>query len=197
MPMPADHHIAIPDGRRPPDAALRGVSAVARPMALVLVLAAVLAFGCTPKGNEAGQSLTAHVVSRSQGGPSGPPSDCFDLGRMDDPDHLFKSSCPPRRSLTVKAKAYVSRRKGKKSGYPRGAWGDTLTPDVRAIAVSPDLVDAGLGYKTRLTIEGLPGEYVVLDLMHGRWRKTIDVYFGDDRNAARQWGNRTITISFE
>lgn len=116
---------------------------------------------------------------------------------MDHPDKLFRAACPPRRTLTVKAKAYVSHGRKKKSGYPRGAWGDTLTPDIRAIAVSPDLVDAGLGYKTRLTIEGLPGEYEVLDLMHGRWRKTIDIYFGDDRKAARLWGNRTISISWD
>ncbi len=123
-------------------------------------------------------------------------ADSFDLGTMDDPDRLFRAF-PPRRTLTVKAKAYVSHGRKKKTGYPRGAWGDALTPETKAIAVSPDLAAAGLGYKTRLTIEGLPGEYEVLDLMHGRWRKTIDVYFGDDRAAARHWGSRTITISWD
>jgi len=157
---------------------------------------AALGFGCAPK-NGADAPLAAHVVTKRPGDKGAGTGDCFDLGSMDDPDQLFRAACPPRRTLTVKAKAYVSHGRSKKSGYPRGAWGDTLTPDIKAIAVSPDLVDAGLGYKARLTIEGLPGEYEVLDLMHGRWRQTIDVYFGNDRKAARLWGNRTITISFE
>ncbi len=163
----------------------------------LLVLAAVLC-GCAATGGNSPASLTAHVAPRPGKTFASGPSDCFDLGRSDDPDRLFGAACPPRKSLEVKAKAYVSHgRVKKKTGYPRGAWGDTLTPDVKAIAVSPDLVDAGLGYGTRLTIEGLPGEYQVLDLMHGRWRKTIDVYFGDDRKAARQWGNRTITVYWD
>jgi 3D (Asp-Asp-Asp) domain-containing protein len=172
------------------------LAATSRALPLVMLLA-VLAAGCAPTSGRAPSSLTAHVTSPSAGGKAAGLPDCFDLGRMDDPDRLFGAACPPRRSLTVKAKAYVAHGRKKKTGYPRGAWGDTLTPDIKAIAVSPDLVDAGLGYKAKLTIEGLPGEYQVLDLMHGRWRKTIDVYFGDDRQAARQWGNRTITISFD
>lgn len=170
-------------------------SAASRLLLFVLVCAGFVS-GCAHTGGEGAQSMTAHVVSRPAGAAPGP-SDCFDLGAMDDPDRLFRAASPPRRTLEVKAKAYVSHGRKKKTGYPRGAWGDTLEPDVKAIAVSPDLVDAGLGYKTRLTIEGLPGEYEVLDLMHGRWRKTIDIYFGDDRRAARLWGNRTITISWE
>ncbi len=162
-----------------------------------MLVAAVLC-GCVPRGGEPPASLTAHVTARPAEASAPGPADCFDLGRTDDPDRLFGAICPPRKALTVKAKAYVSHgRAKKKSGYPRGAWGDTLTPDIRAIAVSPDLVDAGLGYGTRLTIEGLPGEYRVLDLMHGRWSKTIDVYFGDDRKAARLWGNRTITVYWD
>ncbi len=181
-------------GARPPGSS-RLLARAALPCLLALV---AFVCGCVQKGEGVPSSLTAHVTARPAGTPPAGQADCFDLGRTDDPDRLFGTVCPPRKALSVKAKAYVSHgRVKKKSGYPRGAWGDTLTPDIKAIAVSPDLVDAGLGYKTRLTIEGLPGEYQVLDLMHGRWRQTIDIYFGDDRKAARLWGNRTITVSWD
>ena len=45
-----------------------------------------------------------------------------------------------------------------------------------------------------MRIEGLPGEYVVLDKMNKRWSRTIDVYMGDDVAAAREFGRRDVTI---
>src|SRR5262249_1076986 len=45
------------------------------------------------------------------------------------------------------------------------AWGDRLRPGMRSIAVSRDLLHMGLARGSRVAIEGLSGEYVVLDKM--------------------------------
>jgi 3D (Asp-Asp-Asp) domain-containing protein len=74
------------------------------------------------------------------------------------------------------------------------AWGDRLEPGMRAIAVSRDLLEAGLTRGTRVWIDGLEGEYVVLDKMAKRWRNKIDIYMGDDVDAARRWGVREVRI---
>jgi 3D (Asp-Asp-Asp) domain-containing protein len=75
-----------------------------------------------------------------------------------------------------------------------GAWGDRITPGVNAIAVSGDLVSLGLARGTRVRIEGLQNEYVVLDRMPARWKKRIDIYMGNDIKAARAWGKRDVNI---
>ena len=98
------------------------------------------------------------------------------------------------RSRVVVATAYNSL-PGQTSGDPNlAAWGDRLVPGMKAIAVSPDLVALGLGRGTRVRIEGLPGEYVVLDRMPSRWKGRIDLYMGEDVQAAREWGRRTVRI---
>ena len=74
------------------------------------------------------------------------------------------------------------------------AWGDTLTPGMQAIAVSRDLLDLGLVRGSRVRIQGLPGEYVVLDKMAKRWRRKIDIYMGVDRDAALAWGIQEVVI---
>ena len=97
-------------------------------------------------------------------------------------------------SLRVKASAYNAT-PGQTDDTPDiGAWGDRLKPGVRAIAVSRDLLELGLTHQTTVRIEGLPGEYRVLDKMHRRWRKKIDIFMGDDVEGARQWGVREVTI---
>lgn len=96
--------------------------------------------------------------------------------------------------LQVTASAYNSLPGQGQGDVSVGAWGDRLRPGMRAIAVSRDLLDMGLGHRSRVTIDGLPGEYLVLDKMHPRWRKKIDVYHGTDLQAARRWGVRTVTI---
>jgi 3D (Asp-Asp-Asp) domain-containing protein len=45
-------------------------------------------------------------------------------------------------------------------------------------------------------IEGFPGVYLVLDKMHERWEKRIDIYMGHDLEAARAWGKRQVEISW-
>src|SRR5690606_22973291 len=74
------------------------------------------------------------------------------------------------------------------------AWGDTLVPGMKAIAVSRDLIEAGLDYGTAVRIEGLDGIWYVRDKMHRRWRNKIDIYMGEDRQAALDWGRRRVII---
>jgi 3D (Asp-Asp-Asp) domain-containing protein len=97
-------------------------------------------------------------------------------------------------SLRVTAAAYNSLASQTDAKPNVGAWGDTIAPGVKAIAISPDLGSLGLGRGTKVRIEGLPGEYVVLDLMPARWKRHIDIYMGDDVKAARTWGRRQVKI---
>jgi len=98
------------------------------------------------------------------------------------------------RELVVTATAYNSL-PGQTAGDPAvAAWGDRLEPGMRAIAVSRDLLERGLTRGVEVEIEGLPGTYVVMDKLHRRWRKRIDIYMGTDREAARDWGKRTVRI---
>ena len=112
---------------------------------------------------------------------------------------LPPTSCAAQRerSLVVAASAYNSLA-GQTSGDPKlAAWGDVLEPGMNAIAVSRDLIDLGLTHGTRVRIEGLSGEYRVLDKMARRWTRKIDIYMGDDVDAARAWGVREVRIHWQ
>lgn len=74
------------------------------------------------------------------------------------------------------------------------AWGDKLKPGMKAVAVSRDLIKKGLTHNTMIEIVGLPGRYRVLDKMHRRWDKKIDIYMGTDVDAALEWGVRPVEI---
>lgn len=101
------------------------------------------------------------------------------------------------RELVVTATAYNSV-PGQTSGDPHlGAWGDRIEPGMKIVAVSRDLLKAGLKRGTALQIEGLPGEYVVLDKTAARWNRRIDIYMGVDRDAALRWGKRSVRISWQ
>lgn len=99
-----------------------------------------------------------------------------------------------QRSLEVTATAYNSVPDQTEGDPAVGAWGDELRPGVKAVAVSPDLLELGLTRGTRIRVEGLPGEYQVLDKMPARWQRKIDIYMGDDVDAAVEWGRREVTI---
>ena len=71
--------------------------------------------------------------------------------------------------LRVTASAYNSLPAQTDDNPSLAAWGDRLEPGVRAIAVSRDLIPMGLRHGTRVRIDGLPGEYRVLDKMGKRW----------------------------
>ena len=100
------------------------------------------------------------------------------------------------RALTVTATAYTSS-PGETDDTPNiAAWGDTLAPGMKAIAVSRDLLALGLVQGAEVTIEGLDGRYVVLDKMNKRWTDKIDILMAD-RADAREWGKQTVTIHWE
>jgi 3D (Asp-Asp-Asp) domain-containing protein len=104
------------------------------------------------------------------------------------------ATTPVMQSVMVTATAYNSTKSQTNHDPTTAAWGDRLEPGMKAIAVSDDLLDVGLTRGTRVRIDGLPGEYVVLDRMPSQWNNRIDIYMGDDTSAARRWGKREVRI---
>ena len=101
-------------------------------------------------------------------------------------------------TIEVTATAYnstIAQTKNKNIGL--AAWGDTLVPGEKAIAVSRDLIEKGLTHKKLVEIEGLEGEYIVKDKMNKRWTNRIDIYMGRDKKAAKNWGKRKVRITFD
>lgn len=98
------------------------------------------------------------------------------------------------RTLTVIATAYNSTKAQTDARPNRGAWGDRIEPGMKIIAVSPDLVKKGLRRGTKVRIEGVEGEWVVLDRTPSRLRNHIDLYMGTDVSAAREWGRKKVVI---
>lgn len=99
-------------------------------------------------------------------------------------------------SKVVTATAYNSL-KYQTSEHPTiTAFGDTLKPGMKCIAVSRDLLALGLKHNTLVTIEGLQGVYLVKDKMHRRWKNRIDIYMGNDIKAAKDWGRKKLTIQY-
>jgi 3D (Asp-Asp-Asp) domain-containing protein len=97
-------------------------------------------------------------------------------------------------SAVVTASAYNSD-SSQGSGDPTlGAWGDKLKPGMKAIAVSRDLVELGLTQGVQVKIDGLDGTFQVLDKTNARFTKRIDIYMGEDVDAAREWGAKEVTI---
>lgn len=98
--------------------------------------------------------------------------------------------------LEVAASAYtLAKDETKPTHRGLAAWGDTITPGMRVIAVSRDLIKRNLGHGARVRIEGLPGVYRVRDKMHSRWRKKIDILV-PTKKQAREWGKRTVRIKW-
>jgi 3D (Asp-Asp-Asp) domain-containing protein len=110
---------------------------------------------------------------------------------------LLVSACatvaPRGQELVVTATAYNSVGSQTDRTPEFGAWGDRLRPGMRAVAVSADLHALGLVRGARVRIEGLRGEYQVLDRMPRRWQRRIDILMAD-RQSARSWGKRTVRI---
>lgn len=98
---------------------------------------------------------------------------------------------------TVTASAYtLSEAETKKGNVGLAAWGDQLKPGMKAIAVSRDLIKAGLTHRTEVQINGLSGTYVVLDKMNKRWKEKIDILMSS-RQAALEWGKKDVIITWE
>lgn len=112
----------------------------------------------------------------------------------------FLSSCQQSEShtLEVVATAYNSLPEQTHNDHPTlTAWGDNLEPGMKAIAVSRDLIGMGLTHEKKVKIEGLDGYYVVRDKMNKRWKKKIDIYMGEDREKALEWGKQKVTIHWK
>jgi 3D (Asp-Asp-Asp) domain-containing protein len=101
---------------------------------------------------------------------------------------------PSPRELEVTATAYNSTPGQTDSSPTITAFGIRLKPGMRIVAVSRDLEELGLTEGVQIRIEGLDGDWRVGDRMHGRWTRKIDVYFGDDGEAAKRWGKRRVWI---
>ena len=76
------------------------------------------------------------------------------------------------------------------------AWGDSLVPGMKCIAVSRDLISRGLKHNTPVKIEGFEGVFLVKDKMNRRWKNRIDIYMDNDVKKAKKWGKRKLTISY-
>lgn len=96
--------------------------------------------------------------------------------------------------MKVTATAYNSV-KAQTANHPAiTAWGDTLKPGMKAIAISRDLLDSGFYHNMEVTIDGLEGTYKVLDKMNRRWTRKIDIYMGTNVIQAKEWGKKAVTI---
>ena len=100
------------------------------------------------------------------------------------------------KTIEVTATAYNSLAYQTNSNPHITAFGDSLKPGMKYIAVSRDLLALGLKHNTPLAIEGMEGLYLVKDKMHWRWKKRIDIYMGVDVKAARNWGRKKINITY-
>ena len=103
-------------------------------------------------------------------------------------------SASERPWLEVDVTAYNAHRSQTDRNPWLAAWGDQLMPGMKAIAVSRDLLSLGLRHRARVQIDGLPGEYVVLDKTHRRWTRRVDLFMGSDRQKALKWGKRKMRI---
>jgi 3D (Asp-Asp-Asp) domain-containing protein len=76
------------------------------------------------------------------------------------------------------------------------AWGDTLKPGMKTIAVSRDLMRKGLKYNTMVRIDTFPDTFLVKDKMHFKHRNKIDIYMGTNKKKAKEWGRKKLTIFY-
>jgi len=83
------------------------------------------------------------------------------------------------------------------SGNPNvTAWGDTLVPGMKSIAISRDLITKGLNHGTMVRIDTFPDTFYINDKMHRKWKNRIDIYMGKDNKRAREWGRKKVQIQY-
>ena len=103
--------------------------------------------------------------------------------------------CTPK-NFQVTASAYNSLANQTNSNPSITAFGDSLKPGMRCIAVSRDLLDMGLVHNTQVKLEGFDRIFKVKDKINKRWRKHIDIYMGTDVQKAKKWGKKKINITY-
>lgn len=110
---------------------------------------------------------------------------------------FISSGTPAIKSMTVMATAYNAHpSQTSPIHHDITAWGDKLEPGMKYIAVSRDLIALGLDHNTRVIIEGFEDYYLVKDKMNKRWTKRVDIYMGNDVEAAKEWGVRQVRITW-
>ncbi len=100
------------------------------------------------------------------------------------------------KTVEVTATAYNSIRYQTSSDPHITAWGDSLKPGMKCIAVSRDLIALGLTHNTLVSIQGLDGMFLVKDKMNKRWTRRIDIYMDTDIQKARAWGKKNMEIKY-
>lgn len=103
---------------------------------------------------------------------------------------------PVMNEVAVIATAYNSVVAQTDSDPTMTAHGVRLRPGMQVIAVSRDLEALGLGEGAKVRIEGLPGEWTVVDRMAKRWKRRIDIYMGVDIEGARAFGRREVDVQW-
>ncbi|WP_418513125.1 3D domain-containing protein [Corallibacter sp.] len=101
------------------------------------------------------------------------------------------------KTLEVTATAYNSLTNQTNTNPHITAFGDSLIPGMKYIAVSRDLLALGLHHNTSVCIEGFDDIYLVKDKMHWRWKKRIDIYMGLNVKAAKNWGRKKVFIQYQ
>ena len=99
------------------------------------------------------------------------------------------------RVLKVTATAYTSH-SGQTDDTPYlAAWNNRLKPGMKIIAVSRDLIKKyKLTNGVKVKIKGLKGTFTVRDKMNKRFKNRIDIYMGNNRKKALEWGKKEITL---
>lgn len=100
------------------------------------------------------------------------------------------------KKIKVTATAYNSLAYQTNSNPNITAFGDSLKPGLRYIAVSRDLIDSGLVHNTEVKIQGFDSLFIVKDKMNRRWRNRIDIYMDNDIKKAKKWGKKKIYIEY-
>lgn len=163
-----------------------------------LVAALGLLAGCAPIHQAHEPATASETESSAYPDSTAPPP--ARAPKADEPPSASSIPTPEpsaTRVLIVKASAYNSHRGQTDRSPSIAAWGDRLSPGMKVIAVSKDLIALGLDRGQRVRIAGLEGEYIVMDRMPSRWRQKIDIYMGADVRAARNWGIREVEISWQ
>jgi 3D (Asp-Asp-Asp) domain-containing protein len=96
--------------------------------------------------------------------------------------------------VTVDISAYTSDPSETNENPHLTASGEKVKSGDKVVAVSRDLEAAGFTFGKYITIENLPGQYEVADRTHERWEKRVDLYMGNDKDRALEWGVKTRKV---